>query len=367
VTAEAADLDPTSTLGNYRERLDQLTEPQEQAIIDAIAAAGWDAGCWFRVDDDRLVRASGATVDSFVDHLRDRRRVRSLVDDPFPDGLDHSPIEGDEPCWIVISQQCDLLASMTEEPFVELARAYRYDDKGKAGNWWVNSSRLFPLDPKDKSWVIDLRHRGSMPKDQLRELGPALQALPRDDVQAGFKPRRRFLRRVGHRYSRAAIPNQLVDDLANPLYNDVLKKYAKLVDLLFHDWVLHRPVGGSKPWLVALAREKADLLDRAEVAKLFDESGLKIAPYLREEVLGLDGYAGPLETDMSADEVASDIFDALLHELPPAALQLIDAHRSEALGADSFSIVEFEDCWKLDFDALSHSKQSDETSARSLQ
>ena len=203
-------------LNAYRVRLDDLSGDDERELLTEVIRAGWEAGCWIRVDDALLVRARDAEVDDFLAQMRARRSERVGEPEPYPDGLPHEPSQGTDACWIVIAQKCDIVAGLADEPFVELARAYDLDDRGLAGSLWKNSNRVFPLDPRDKRWVVDLRHRASLPKDALRDLGPARQAVPTDADQPPFKPRSRFLRRIGQRYGRAAVPSDyeaLIEEL----------------------------------------------------------------------------------------------------------------------------------------------------------
>jgi hypothetical protein len=187
------------SLEAYRARLEALTGDEERALLAEIIRAGWEAGCWLHVDDAQLVRATGRELDEFISYTGGRTGQRVGEPEPYPEGLPHEPIEGAAPCWVVIAQKCDLVAGISDEPFVELARAYDLGDRNLAGNLWRNSNRVFPLDPRDKRWVVDLRHRALLPKDALRELGAPRQAVPTDADQASFRPRSRFLSQVAVR------------------------------------------------------------------------------------------------------------------------------------------------------------------------
>ena len=113
---------------------------------------------------------------------------------------------------------------------------------------WVASSRFSPISPEvteGGQWVVDLRDRILLPKDRLLAFR-AEQALPAND--APHYCRDRFRRRLGDRYSRAALPER---------YMPVARWLREMTDDPFvnrmvREWVLRPPTESASAELHAI-------------------------------------------------------------------------------------------------------------------
>src|SRR4051812_15762128 len=106
-------------------RYDAITQAQEDDFVKRLIQEGWDAGCWLRPKAEQIITATQEELAQLLDRLSGRASFeRESVDDLFPNGRDCEPIEGEEPCFIVLSQRCDIVALLKNEPLVELAPAY---------------------------------------------------------------------------------------------------------------------------------------------------------------------------------------------------------------------------------------------------
>jgi hypothetical protein len=277
----------TEVQSPHLERLLGLTEKDlRQPILQQILDQGWDAGCWLRAPEDHLVLSGSLEQLAILDATDAKTFSGALpTGDPHMDGLPESPIDGVDACWVVVTQQCDLLRDFKYEPFAELARATLRSpppidpklaerggpkaEKRRAGNakqladWirslWRASARLAPLSPEIGEvgqWVVDLRARVLMPKDLLVHY-QALQAIPANAPP--YFCRDRFRRRLSDRYSRAAVPDKYLSVVR------WLKEISKEGpgNTMVREWVLRPPVSPARAELHAIGRTQHEL-DAAE-------------------------------------------------------------------------------------------------------
>jgi hypothetical protein len=197
-----------------RARIGALSEDEEPRFLEKLVEAGWSPGCWLRGVEDRIIVASPSEMVELLEGCAARKRMRpEHYEDPHAFGLPQTPIPGDDPAFVIVTQRCDIVSDLKSEPIVELVRAHRETNKGLIKQWYWGSTRYYPLEPETSpSYCVDLRVRYTMAKVDLDEL-PAAQALPDDHLV-----RTRFARRVGLRYSRAAVPEQAVAEIARPLH-----------------------------------------------------------------------------------------------------------------------------------------------------
>lgn len=197
-----------------RARIDALSADDELKLLERLVEAGWSPGCWLRDIEDRVIVASPLEMSELLESCATRNRIRpEQYEDPHAFGLPQIPISGEDPVFVVVTQRCDIVSDLKSEPVVELVRAHRETNKGLIRQWYWGSTRYYPLEPETApSYCVDLRVRYTMSKLDLDDLSAA-QALPDDHVS-----RTRFARRVGMRYSRAAVPEQAVAEIVRPLH-----------------------------------------------------------------------------------------------------------------------------------------------------
>src|SRR3954449_509109 len=142
------------------ERFDAVDGEREAEILNELIVNGWEAGCWLRPPEDRIILASQPEIDRVFAHLRGRKSfARTPVTDPYPNGRPREPIDGEEPCFVVVSQRCDIVGLLKNEPLVELAPASICTDAGRISQAWKNSPREFPVDPRaNPTHLIDIRY-----------------------------------------------------------------------------------------------------------------------------------------------------------------------------------------------------------------
>ena len=132
-----------------------------------------------------------------------------------------------------VTQRCDLVRGFDREPLVELAAVQLVTDAEEVSAAKSNSPRLVHLvDGTDgAAWVIDLRVRAWLPK-HLLPAQDTVQPIPT------IRARKRFRLRVGQRYWRDPVPDDLVTTLQHPL-KTVLKQGTERVRLsgFFSDWI----------------------------------------------------------------------------------------------------------------------------------
>jgi len=310
-------------------RYDAISLDEEAQLVTRLLRDGWEAGCWLRPAPDQVIIATQLELEELLCRLGARDGFeRELVDDPFPSGRDHEPIEGEESCYVLLSQRCDVVGLLKNEPLVELAPASFCEDKGRIKRAWKNSPREFPVEPSPASWqthMVDLRYRYFMSKLDLVDLEPR-QALPRDTSE--YQVRVRFGLRAAQRYTRSAVPDKLVETVVKPL--------SKLVggdeeaNQLFAEWALFhggRPEG--KPGVRAM--------------------------YLCRIDEGLTEDEQAAQEDLTR-QAAEDKFQSILEALPDEAkaeLDLDDDHRTQAIDERDLKVADWRLSWKLEWDAES--------------
>lgn len=192
------------------------------------------------------------------------------------------------------------------EPFVELAHASLVTDSAVRSAAKKNSGRYIHIaDVEAAAWVADLRRRAVLAKDRLTSHA-ARQPL------TGEEAYKRFKLRIGQRYSRDALPTDIVEKLQRPLVALLRKKPAhlKLVDV-FSDFLVFRAPG-----------------DKVEVVALYPER-------------------------VSRDE-AEDRWHALEELLPEELLEYIDENRSGAVPITQVNFWRYFSGWKLDLDEVTY-------------
>jgi hypothetical protein len=226
--------------------------------------------------------------------------------DPPDDGAD---------AWIIISQSCDLVRDVRDEPFVQLALLRRAEDVDDLASWSRNSARWLPLDPtgKQSRYYVDLRVQGFVAKQAIAAL-QVRQAIPADEL-GKQRPRTRFALRVGQRHSRMGIPSRIVEQIVDPLVAAVSrdKTLRTKLDASFSEWLL-RP--GDPPALIAVT---------------------KAAP-------GSDAF-----------QAAEDLFfEEFWLSLPDELGARLDEDGSHVVALDDLRVPIWMSTWKIDLDFLTY-------------
>jgi hypothetical protein len=142
-------------------RYEEVDQGREEQLLLELLRGGWEAGCWIRPDPELLISATQEDVQGLLDRLQGRSSFRrGEIDDPFPSGRECDPIEGKGPCFVLLTQRCDVVGMFKNEPLIELAHATYCTERSRLDNAWKNSPREFPVDPRaGATHLVDLRYR----------------------------------------------------------------------------------------------------------------------------------------------------------------------------------------------------------------
>lgn len=310
-------------------RYDASPQDAEAELLKRLIEKGWDAGCWLRPKPEQTITATQQELEELLGRLSKRASFkRELIDDPYPNGRNQEPIDGEESCFVVLSQRCDIVALLKNEPLVELAPASICKDHARIRSAWKNSPREFPIDPNPASGqthMVELRYRYFISKLDLVELPPK-QALPQDSPE--YQPRLRFGLRTAQRYTRAAVPERLAQSVAVPLRKLVTGDAE--ANELFTEWALfHGHRREDKPGIHAIYQCRID------------------------ETLSSDEQAAQEDRIRQA---AEDKFHSIVEALPEQAkaeLDLDDGHRTRAINERELTVADWRLSWKLEWDAES--------------
>jgi hypothetical protein len=222
-------------------------------------------------------------------------------------------IDGDEPGWVVLTQRCDLVRAYQIEPLVELARAAPVSDQRILEQARSNSPRYVLLAERpDGAWVIDLRRRAWLPKHLLPEHA-AVQPL------TNARAVKRLRLRLGQRYWRDPVPDDIVRDVQSPLREAIRRRQARVRRAgYFSEWLGIRD--GDKVLLLAILGEGKDRR----------------------------------EAEVALDELLADLRPEVRERLAP---------ESSVVGVDDISFGLWLDAFKFDFDEITYGRRADEEHA----
>ena len=298
------------------EELLALDQGARLALVETISTKGFEPGCWVRVDDGELV--STVAKRELARELKEMAKLPpgmlAAIDefegehpwDPPSDGAD---------AWIIISQSCDLVRDVRDEPVVQLALLRCADDTDDLASWSRNSARWIPLDPtgKESRYYVDLRVQGFVAKQMIADL-EVRQAIP-DDQFGKQRPRTRFALRVGQRHSRTGIPTRIVEQIVDPLLAVAGQDKALRAELdaSFSEWLLQP---GEPPALIAVT---------------------------------------PSEPGSVAFHAAEDLFfERFWSSLPAELAESLDEDGSHVVALDELRVPVWMSAWKLDLDFLTY-------------
>lgn len=302
-----------------------LDQDARFALIADVSKRGFEPGCWLRVDDVDLV-ADVTQVRDLMGQLAVMDPVERTLDgeEEFDGEHPWDPPADGEDAWTIISQSCDLVRDIRDEPLVQLAQLRCADGGADLASWSRNSNRLLPLDPtgKDSSYYVDLRVQAFLPKQLLPGLD-VRQAVPADADFAKQRPRTRFCRRVGERYSRMGIPTPIVEAVSRPIRQAAAKKAGlrKKLDEAFSEWLLMPEPEGGAMALFAITPRGSD------TEEFFD---------------------------------AEDLFsNEFLSALPDEVLEHLDIEACTVVALDDLRVPQWMAGWKLDLDFLTYGSKGD--------
>ncbi len=321
---ESGDADLSSSLAE----LLQLDQERRLALITRISELGFGPGCWLRVPEDRIIHPVEAA--RFIGELLPgiaRLDAHDSIEE-FDGELPWAPPTDGEPAWLIVSQVCDLVRDISDEPLVQVVPLMVLAD-ADLGSLGRRSSRLVPLDPtgRESRYVADLRVHAFVAKTELLGCEP-LQAIPPDN-SSKTRPRTRFPLRVGQRFSRDGIPTPLVESLVEPLKNFIEK--------------------GDK--------QRKKNLDAAFVEFLLIENYNATGKHRLIAVVDIED---PEDDPDFAD--AEDFFAAFLNALPSGLAGQLDLDDSEVRALNAVYLGEWLDAWRLDFDFVTFGSKGDASS-----
>jgi hypothetical protein len=306
-------------------------DPRLQVIVDAseddevtcrhaILARGVDQGWLLRPEADELVVPDPVQTRLLYAALEGRTQPNLTEPDPWADGAPPvEPIDGDESGWVVLSQRCDLIRSYAAEPLVEVGHAQLLTAPGEARAARVSSPRIiaFADRPDGSCWAADLRQRAWLPKCQLPHQEPLIPAVDSD------RRRKQFRLRLGQRYWRDPVPDDVVASLQQPL-RDALDQSRARVALLrnFSAWLGIRNADGTV-LIVAVAAE---------------------------------GRLADAERDWA------EVLD-VLQRTKPEAYRLIELPASGVFTTEDISLALWLSAFKFDFDLITYGRRADEDHA----
>lgn len=289
------------------------TAEEERTVLNAILARGVDQGWLLRPRNDQLITDS-TLVRRVLADIADRPQAWPDRDDPWRGQLPPAPSDlGDDAAWTVLSQRCDLIRGYALEPVIELAPARRVPDTGEARAARLNSTRLIAIAKDERGlYAVDMRCRAWLPKYLLTTV-PGLHAAI-DDVPE----HKRFRHRLGGRYWRDGVP----DDLRNAFAVPLSKAFSK----------------GARN-------------------RLLRHFSMLLGERIDDKILVL-AVIGPT----ASQDAANADWDEALEELgrtAPEARAMMHSD-SAAITEDDLSVGQWLDVFKFDFDDLSYGSRSSE-------
>ena len=242
--------EPEGELPAPLEVLLACSEEDECAVLNKILTDGHDQG-WVLSDcDAEVLVLSPAHADALFARAAKRAPIRPTATDVWADTIPSAQSVPEQPVsWAVLTQRCDLVRNYAVEPVVEIARVVRLD-KDMTAAAKTNSPRLIYLaDAGDGGvWAVDLRQRAVITKH-------ALSSIAARPVITSERARKRFRLRLGQRYWRDPIPDDLVEVLQRPLIETVRRSSERIARFEnFAMWLGLRAENG-KIIVIAVAAE----------------------------------------------------------------------------------------------------------------
>lgn len=245
------------------QELAALSTDQERDVLNRILTRGYDQGCFLRPPAGSLLSVSTAALHTALEALSDRDGTEPSEADPFEsEPVPAGAINGSGEGQVVLTQRCDLVRGFCDEPLIELARASLVEEHAVITAAKQNSPRLIHLcDHANGAWVIDLRNRSVLAKHHLIEHEVVLPVAP-------GRPRRDLALRLHRRYSRDAIPDDIVREFQRPLVEWLRDKKARRRKTeLFSEFLVQRSPDGALLVLGVIGADRS----RVDAEKAFRE------------------------------------------------------------------------------------------------
>jgi len=254
-----------------------LPSDQEQGLIDTMLLDGWEQGCWL-TDSVSQYSLDAASQHALFDAVAEnaplhREQYWEEQHANIPEALPCDPSQPEEVIWIIVTQRCDLIKGLSQEPTVQLVRATRWLRR-EAEDRTYNSSYLHIMRVDDiYAWVADFRRLIVVPKTVLRS-HQARQCLAHNvDV------RRRFSFACAQRTWRRPVPTNIQQRLQKPLAS---KRKTKSWRNNFFRYISEILVGVDEETgkLIVHAILGTDQVDELQLMRFFDDT---VLPYLSEK------------------------------------------------------------------------------------
>lgn len=310
--------DPEIELPAPLSALLECSADRERRVLDKILTDGHDQGWVLAGCDAAVLAPSPAQAAAFFKRAGERPPTKPTVADTWAETMPPAqPVPEERSIWAILTQRCDLVRSFAQEPLVEVAPVVELAHS-EAVAAKTNSPRLIYLTdlPDAGTLAVDLRRRAAIPKHALS----AIAATPVIDNERAHK---RFRLRLGQRYWRDPVPDDLVDTLQRPLIEAVKKSTARIARFeSFTMWLGMRTEQG-KVVVVAVAAE--------------------------------DSHA-------NAEDDWNEVLK-LLHKREPDAAALIAPDESGVYAVDDISLGTWLDSFKFDFDEITYSRRAGDAHA----
>ncbi len=297
----------------------KVSAVEEADILDKILAQGIDQGWFIRPDTSHLVTATSEEFAAFLEGCAERPECKASMSDPWMTADPGTEaIHGEAPGYVVLTQRCDLIRGFDREPLVELAAVRLVTNPKDIREASKNSPRFIQLADAvgGGAWVVDLRLRAWIPKHLFVESDAT---YPLETPRA----RKRFRLRVGQRYWRDPVPDDVDGGLQRPLMK-VLDKLA---------------AQGSPTRRGALMSEWMGV----------------------RTTTGIALYA--IIEDAKDRRAAEDAFRAAIDALPEDAKALIDEEASDVFALNEISFGAWLEAFKFSFDSLTYTRPSSASDA----
>jgi hypothetical protein len=149
--------------------LELPTQEQEEALLDRLILGGWEQGCWL---DEHIATAAldaagqRALFHAVADRVPlHREEALAAAGHHVPEMLPRYDAGPPDTCWVVLTQRCDLIKGLRQEPTVALARVMRWEAPDARSH--TRRSLCLIRDEGLTAWVADLRESIVVPKTAL--------------------------------------------------------------------------------------------------------------------------------------------------------------------------------------------------------
>lgn len=259
-----------------------LGPAEEQALLDDLILGCWEQGCWLGegIADLALDGPAQHALFAAAEGLAPLHREAALAatGHAIPELLAADPADPDPAAWLVLTQRCDLIKGLGQEPTVALVRMGRLPLAEARDRTRRSASFYLARATPEWGWVADFRQAIAIPKAALRG------RPPQQCLADGAEARRRFALAAAQRAWRRPVPAEIAQAIGIPLER---RRKPWQAPFLRHvsDILVGRVPGGLVVYalLAPEADERGARSDEAELARFFDTT---VLPYLEEQSPG---------------------------------------------------------------------------------